>query len=384
MPSTTQSAASEYRPALRGSVIAARKNSRIQFTRLMELVVTEFEVDPYVFDLVSLLDGTRSLLEIHQELSASHAVTQAEVDDVVAVLGEERLLRGAASAEAVPERHSRQALFLDELVASRASLAPSAEVLQRRLAEAHVVIIGAGGAGSWVIQSLALTGVGTFTVVDPDVIEISNLNRQVLYLPGDVGQPKVDVAVHRLRELDPSIRVRPVKRAVVSTDDLADLVSSASLVVNCADEPNVTAASDVVAAAAQPLGIPHIVGGAYGANLGAPGATIVPGRTVCWACIRAATSSDHGGDAWIPVRGRSKSSGSLAPIAGLVGNLLAWEAVRIIMQMPPALADGIRELDLLTLAWRDRPLESRADCPCSARVPFPTSSSHFARGDGRV
>nr|WP_228514200.1 ThiF family adenylyltransferase [Frondihabitans sp. VKM Ac-2883] len=341
----------------------------------MELVVTEFEVDPYVFDLVSLLDGTRSLPQLLHELSASHAVTQAEVDDVLAVLSEERLLRVAASPETVPERHSRQALFLDELVASHAFLASSAEDLQRRLAEAHVVIVGAGGAGSWVIQSLALTGIGTFTVIDPDVVEISNLNRQVLYLPGDVGRPKADVAVRRLYELDSSIRVHSVKRAVVSTDDLADLVASASLVINCADEPNVTAASDVVASVAQPLGIPHIVGGAYGANLGAPGTTIVPGRTVCWACIRAATSFDHGGDAWIPIRGRSKSSGSLAPIAGMVGNLLAWEAVRVILQLPPALADGIREIDLMTLVWRERRLESRPDCSCAKRHPFPSASS---------
>ena len=81
---------------------------------------------------------------------------------------------------------------------------------QERLRGAHVLVIGAGGLGCPVMQTLAATGVGTITVVDDDVVSLSNIHRQILFGASDVGRKKVDVAAARLRELQPDITVHAV------------------------------------------------------------------------------------------------------------------------------------------------------------------------------
>src|SRR5215510_3201104 len=79
---------------------------------------------------------------------------------------------------------------------------------QRRLKAARVLIIGAGGLGSPVALYLAAAGVGTLGLVDFDEVDVTNLQRQVLYGSSDVGQPKLDAAAARLRDLNPLISVR--------------------------------------------------------------------------------------------------------------------------------------------------------------------------------
>jgi molybdopterin/thiamine biosynthesis adenylyltransferase len=352
------------RPGLRTSVIVSRRGSSVQFTRLADLVVSEFEVEPFVLDLIPLLDGTRTRAELLASLATPHGVSAGSLEGVLDVLAGEKLLARADPDERLPARFASQSVFLQDLIASHDALPSSVVDLQSRIGRARVVVVGAGGAGSWVLQSLAMMGVGSFTVVDPDVVETSNLNRQVLYSLEDVRRPKAETASERLRDIDPEIRVEAVRRRVTRPDHLEDVVAHADVVINCADEPSVTEASDVVAAAAQAAGVPHIVGGAYGANLGAPGTSVVPGKTTCWRCLRAATRSDHGGDDWVPIVGQGSASGTLAPLAGLVGNLIAWEASRMLLGLPLALAGRIRELDLMSLKWRDREVPPRPECGC--------------------
>ncbi|WP_350354608.1 ThiF family adenylyltransferase [Corynebacterium aquatimens] len=81
---------------------------------------------------------------------------------------------------------------------------------QERLHNAHVLVIGAGGLGCPVMQALAATGVGEITVVDDDVVSLSNIHRQILFGAADVGRKKVEVAAERLRELQPGITIHAV------------------------------------------------------------------------------------------------------------------------------------------------------------------------------
>ncbi len=83
------------------------------------------------------------------------------------------------------------------------------EAGQRRLAEASVVVVGAGGLGSAALVGLAGAGIGTIHIVDDDVVEASNLHRQPLFAQADVGQPKAQAAARRLTAYNPSIRVLP-------------------------------------------------------------------------------------------------------------------------------------------------------------------------------
>lgn len=351
---------SHSHPRLRSSVLAFRRDQTVQFISVSDLRVKEFQATDAVIALIPLIDGTRSIAELRTAVAEFPDSANA-VDACLDVLRDERLL-GRGERWAGDARHSRQGLLFEEMIATFPQLPASPRALQDRLGDARVVIVGIGGVGSWVLQSLAMAGVGRLDIVDPDVVELSNLNRQPLYSTVQVGTAKIDAARDRLGDITDGIVVSGHRRSVESTSDLADLVDGADLVISCGDEPDPFALSDIVAECAQVSGIPHIVGGAYGGNLGSPGVTVVPGKTVCWSCIRDATRDDHRRLSMTTLKGRSDAGGSIAPVSGLVGNLTAWEALRVLLGLPLGLADHVRELDIMSLDWRIRRVEPAVDC----------------------
>jgi sulfur-carrier protein adenylyltransferase/sulfurtransferase len=108
------------------------------------------------------------------------------------------------------------------------------EVGQSKLRAAHVLVVGAGGLGSPALLYLAAAGVGKLTVVDPDVISLSNLQRQVLFKSAEVGSSKSKAAQEQLQGLNPGVKVEPF---CISLDEsnVQSFVSSASVVVDCSD-----------------------------------------------------------------------------------------------------------------------------------------------------
>lgn len=136
------------------------------------------------------------------------------------------------------------------------ALAGFGEESQRRLAGAHVALVGAGGLGAPAILALAAAGIGTLTVIDDDVVEASNLQRQVIHRMTDVGAPKADSAVRAAADLSPETRVRTVIRRL-DADNAAELLTGADVVLDGAD----TFATRVdVATACERLGVPLVWG----------------------------------------------------------------------------------------------------------------------------
>lgn len=352
------------RVRLRDSVtVLSESPARVQFRSTFEQTVTSFDVAPWVHEVLPLIDGTRTSEELAGDSAAG--VSRAEVDDLVDVLLEERLVTAHLLTTDASGRHSRQLRLFDEVIAAGGVPdASDAAALQRRLRSATVLLVGVGGAGSWVAQALAHSGVGRFVLCDPDTIELSNLGRQVMFVTDDVGRAKVEAAADRIQQIDSAIVVAEVRSLITTSVELADLCEGVDLVVACADSPSVAEVADLVAEACAPRGIAHIVGGAYGSMLGAPGISVVPGRTTCWPCVRAATVDDHGGSAMTVLKG-TRAGGTTASIAGAVGNLTALEAVRLLTGMRPALAGGIREIDLGTYESSWRSIDRRPTCLCS-------------------
>lgn len=108
---------------------------------------------------------------------------------------------------------------------------------QERLSRARVIVAGAGALGNEVLKLLALIGVGNITVLDYDVVSLSNLSRMVLFRQQDVGRPKVEVAVERLREINPEVTVRGVNGDLRYSLGLGDY-READLVFGCLDSVN--------------------------------------------------------------------------------------------------------------------------------------------------
>lgn len=105
---------------------------------------------------------------------------------------------------------------------------------QRRLAGAHVLVVGVGGLGCPVVQQLAAAGVGTLTLIDDDTVSVNNLHRQILFGAEDVGARKVDVAARRARALQPGIAVRRLPHPL-DKDNAVELCAEADLVIDGSD-----------------------------------------------------------------------------------------------------------------------------------------------------
>lgn len=348
-----------WRPRIRGSVLAFSDDTRIRFVDLGGLVVKDFAVERWVIALVEKLDGSVSVDELVAIFSS--AVHYQEVLDCLQLLEDERILSHRSALQSVPDGpHARQLEYFDELLSRDPVIGMSAATMQKRVRDAHVVVIGCGGMGTHVLDALARSGVGTVEIFDHDLVELSNLNRQSLYERGDVGLRKVTAAARRLNGIDPDLLVhaRPERFGPRSTTT----VPQPDLVVNCGDEPDVLALSDIVAEWAAARGVPHIVGGAYGANLGVLPVSIVPGLTTCWECVRGGTAARAPGRGMRAIKGRGSTTGTLGPVTGVVSNFVALDAIRLLAGVPPLLVNAVRELDFATLDWRVLAVEPSPAC----------------------
>ncbi|WP_181164523.1 HesA/MoeB/ThiF family protein [Amaricoccus solimangrovi] len=191
---------------------------------------------------------------------------------------------------------------------------------QARLAEARVLVVGAGGLGVPALQYLAGAGVGRITVVDPDVVERGNLHRQVMY--GDVwlGRFKAEAAAGILRGLNPEVAVRPLV-AALDPANAGGLVERADLVLDCADSFAVSyTLSDACLAAGRPLVSASALGlGGYAGGFcgGAPS-------------LRAVFPD-------LPERAAScATAGILGPVVGLLGCLQARMALGVLLGLEPS------------------------------------------------
>jgi molybdopterin/thiamine biosynthesis adenylyltransferase len=105
---------------------------------------------------------------------------------------------------------------------------------QQKLLDARVLLIGAGGLGSPAALYLAAAGVGTLRIAEFDVVDASNLQRQVLYTTADVGSPKIDAASARLRALNPDLRVEPCPEKLVAAN-AREILSGCDVIVDGTD-----------------------------------------------------------------------------------------------------------------------------------------------------
>src|SRR4051794_11172748 len=146
------------------------------------------------------------------------------------------------------------------------------------LAAARVLVVGVGGLGAPAARALAAAGVGMLGLVDPDVVEVSNLHRQPLYDDADVGVPKVDAAAARLRAIAPGIAVDRLRRRCEAGD--APLFARFDVVVDGTDSID---AKFAVNDAAVGAGVPLVHAGVLGFR--AQVMTILPGITACYRCV---------------------------------------------------------------------------------------------------
>ncbi|MBB4907397.1 HesA/MoeB/ThiF family protein [Actinophytocola algeriensis] len=238
----------------------------------------------------------------------------------------------------------------------------------RRVRASRVLVLGAGGVGSSVVQCLAGLGVGAMTIVDRDDVEPRNFARQFLYRHRDVGRSKVARAAEWVREYDPGIEVRPVERWIIGPGDLADLVEDVDLVVGGIDSEQ--DAHLWVNEAVLRAGVPWVGGGMQRTQF--MYFSVDPGRSPCLLCDES-DRPDPGEPTSAGVAQRLSRSlrfnnALIGPIAMQLGSLIAYEALRYLSGFEPPRAAGAQVVvDLrtgLVPVWQ--PFPRLADCPACA------------------
>lgn len=246
---------------------------------------------------------------------------------------------------------------------------------QRRLLAARVAVVGAGGLGSPTISYLAAAGVGHLTIIDDDVVDTTNLQRQVIHRLDAVGRPKVDSAAAFVTELNPDVSVQ-VRHARITPDNAEELLAGHDVVLDGADNfPTRYAVSD----AATALGIPVVWAAVL--RFDAQLSTFVPGRPGSVSLRDLFPRPPRPED--VP---SCAEAGVLGALVGQVGSIMAAEVVKLVCGFGEPLVDRVLLVDALTQRTREVPLRPVGDLgpppahePVRELVPLPELSAEEVR-----
>ena len=251
---------------------------------------------------------------------------------------------------------------------------------QRRLKEGRVLVVGAGGLGSPVALYLAAAGVGTLGLVDFDVVDLTNLQRQLLHGTGDVGRPKVDSARDRLREVNPHVHVEAYRTRLTSANALG-ILRGYDVVV---DGTDTFATRYLLNDACVLLGVPNVYGSIF--RFDGQASVFDAGAGPCYRCLFRAP----------PPPGQVPScaeGGVLGVLPGIVGSIQAAEAIKLLLGVGDTLVGRLLLFNALSMEFRTVRLRKDPQCPaCGTRTitalidydefcGIPSAEGHAGNGD---
>ena len=234
---------------------------------------------------------------------------------------------------------------------------------QRRLLAAHALVVGAGGLGSPVALYLGTAGVGRITIVDGDVVDLTNLQRQIAHDLARVGAPKAGSAAQSIAAINPNVHVTALhERADAARLDA--LVAAADVVVDCSDN---FATRQAVNAACVKQVRPLVAGAAIGFDGQVSVYDTREPSSPCYAC---AFPPDA---AFRDVA--CATMGVFAPLVGIIGSMQAAEALKLIAGVGSSLAGRLQMLDARTMEWTELRVQRDPACPvCAARPDAPAQA----------
>ena len=242
------------------------------------------------------------------------------------------------------ERYSRHILLQDVGVEG-----------QEKIHDARVLVIGAGGLGAPVSLYLAAAGVGRIGIVDADVVDLSNLQRQVIHFTADVGKPKVDSAKDKMLAINPDVKVDTYQTWLDSSNAL-DIIKEYDFIIDGTDNfPVKFLINDACVMAGKPFshgGILRFTGQTF---------THLPG-TACYRCM----FKEPPPPGAVPT---CSQAGVLGAIAGMLGTIQAAEALKYIIGIGELLTDRLLTFDAKTMLFRTVSVKKSAKCPICGSHP---------------
>jgi len=221
---------------------------------------------------------------------------------------------------------------------------------QQRLLDSHALIVGAGGLGSPVAMYLAASGVGQITMADHDVVDLTNLQRQIAHTTERVGQAKVTSAAQALHALNPEVRVTALAHKL-NAAELDTLVPTVQVVVDCCDN---FATRQAVNAACVKHRVPLVSGAAIRMDAQLAVYDARDAQSPCYACVFPPDQA--------PEEVQCATLGVLAPLVGVVGSLQAMEAVKLLAGLGSRLTGRLQMLDGRSLEWNEVRLQRNPSC----------------------
>ncbi|HEU0025004.1 MAG TPA: TOMM precursor leader peptide-binding protein [Thermoleophilaceae bacterium] len=308
--------------------------------------------------LLAALDGESSTEQLERRFG------RPLVSSTLRTLGDFHALEDASDTDVLPPdervRFDRQLRYFSDLAAPGLG----ASNHQDRLRNSRVALLGLGGLGSWAGYALVCCGIGELLLVDGDVVEPSNFNRQILYRERDVGRPKAAAAADALGAFSSVTSLRSLERRLESPEAVEDVVRDCDFVVNAVDWP----AHDIerwVNAACFRVGV-SVITMSHAPPVARVGPLYAPGRTGCFECQeRSYRRSFPLYDEIVDQRrGRLSPAATLGPVCAFVGGQVALEALHLLTGLCPPATLGLAHLyDLRTMEVVREPVPRDPGCP---------------------
>jgi molybdopterin/thiamine biosynthesis adenylyltransferase len=228
---------------------------------------------------------------------------------------------------------------------------------QARVLDGHALIIGAGGLGSPAALYLAASGVGRITLVDDDVVDLTNLQRQVMHTTARVGMAKVESGREALLQINPEITVTALRERADAAR-LAELVGSADVVLDCSDN---FATRHAVNRACVHARVPLVSGAVIRFDGQLSVFDVRDPASPCYACLFPEDSQFE--------EVACSTMGVFAPLVGVVGAMQAAEALKLLSGAGRAISGRLLMLDGRAMEWSDIGIARNPACPvCAGRT----------------
>jgi adenylyltransferase/sulfurtransferase len=228
---------------------------------------------------------------------------------------------------------------------------------QKKLAKAKILIVGAGGLGSPAALYLAAAGVGTLGLVDSDVVDLSNLQRQIIHATPDIGRPKVLSAKEKIQALNPDVHVVPYEERFGANNAL-QLIADYDVVIDGVDNfPSKFLINDACVLGNKPL--------VHGGILRFDGrvTTILPKQSACYRCVFKEPPPPG-------LVASCQEAGVLGVLAGVIGTIQATEALKLVLGIGRLLTDRLLDYDAKKTSFRE--IKTRRNPRCAVCGDHPT------------
>ncbi|MFH0966506.1 MAG: HesA/MoeB/ThiF family protein [Methanobacteriota archaeon] len=223
------------------------------------------------------------------------------------------------------------------------------DVGQQKLKDSTIFVAGAGGLGSPVAMYLAVAGIGHIVLVDMDIVDFSNLNRQILHWDENVGQYKVESGASKLKSLNPTIKITPLQ-VKIDEGNVLVLTKGSDLIIDAMDNYE---ARYLLNRAAIAHNIPFIHASVWG--LEGQLTTILPGKTPCLECL-------------VPESPPREFSPVLGATPGVIGTLQVTEAIKYLTGVGKLLTNRMLIYDGEYLEFHEVPVQRNPTCPACSHL----------------